>query len=235
MAIKTKFTQLLVPPIKQSISKFDKPAKGIVLITIMTRLALLPLTLLAVKSSKKRRQLQPEVKQIKQNYEAEHGKRLSIELKRKKNLEIQAIYKQAKINPFQETWPVVVQIPLYELVSSAVKDVAQEEQAKKGGWLWFKDLSRPDRYYILPILIIIAEYAAQRMGTHNEEYENIWQGKLNEATPLVTSVFSGFRMTRQPAGQSLYVLVAALFNVVQQYFINGWGSLFKIPFRSKSS
>ena len=122
---------------------------AILLQTLVINLALLPLRLSQMKSMLKMQRVAPQIKSIQEKY-----KKYSLRDPRKAemNQEISALYKKEGVNPAGGCLPLVIQMPFlfayYRMLNVAM-------DLRHAPWLWIKDLSAPDPWYILPIAIIV--------------------------------------------------------------------------------
>ena len=138
---------------------------AIVLLTILIKLVLLPLTHRSTMSMRKMQELNPKVQAIRDRYRTKlrdkQGKP-NLEAQRKMNEEVMAIYKEAGVNPAGGCLPLLIQMPIlfafYRLLSTAV-------DLRNAPWLlWIQDLSVHDPYYVLPIIMGVTQLLQVRMG-----------------------------------------------------------------------
>lgn len=228
-------------------------AIGIILFTVAVRLALLPLTLKSVRSNRAMQQLQPLIKEINKRYETKAGQRLDPEKANKKQMEIMALYKEYNVNPAAGCLPVAIQIPIFFAVYGAVSSVAGKVDPLMGyvqhawnqfspdalalanqqilsnkGILWLNDLTQPDPLFILPVLMVILQFMTTRMTIPRGGGADEQQRRINGIMQWTPLIF-GFTALQFPVGPVIYWVTSALFSVVQQYFITGWGSLADLP------
>ena len=129
----------------------------------------------------------------------------------KLNRAMMDLYKQEKINPLGGCLPVVVQIPvfiaLYWVLLSSV-------EMRNAPWiLWIKDLSVPDPYYILPVIMAVSMFVQTKL---NPTPPDPLQAKIMIWMPIVFSVMFFFF----PAGLVLYWVVNNILSIAQQWQIN---------------
>ena len=129
----------------------------------------------------------------------------------KLNRAMMDLYKQEKINPLGGCLPVVVQIPvfiaLYWVLLSSV-------EMRNAPWiLWIKDLSVPDPYFILPIIMAVSMFVQTRL---NPTPPDPLQAKIMLWMPIIFSVMFFFF----PAGLVLYWVVNNILSIAQQWQIN---------------
>jgi YidC/Oxa1 family membrane protein insertase len=121
------------------------------------------------------------------------------------------IYKEEKVNPMGGCFPIVVQIPvfiaLYWVLLSSV-------EMRGAPWiLWIKDLSAPDPFFILPVVMTLTTMLQTAL---NPAPPDPMQAKLMWFMPLVFSVMFFFF----PAGLVLYWITNNILSIAQQWVIN---------------
>ena len=125
--------------------------------------------------------------------------------------EMMRIYREEKVNPLGGCLPIMVQIPvfiaLYWVLLSSI-------EMRGAPWiLWVQDLSTPDPYFILPILMTASSLLQVWL---NPTPPDPMQAKMMWAMPLLFSVMFFFF----PAGLVLYWLTNNILSIAQQWFIN---------------
>ena len=121
------------------------------------------------------------------------------------------IYKDEKVNPMGGCFPIMVQIPvfiaLYWVLLSSV-------EMRGAPWmLWIKDLSAPDPYFILPIIMTLTTMLQTAL---NPAPPDPMQAKLMWFMPLIFSVMFFFF----PSGLVLYWITNNVLSIAQQWMIN---------------
>jgi YidC/Oxa1 family membrane protein insertase len=121
------------------------------------------------------------------------------------------IYKEEKVNPMGGCFPIMVQIPvfiaLYWVLLSSV-------EMRNAPWvLWIHDLSAPDPYFILPVLMTLTTMLQTAL---NPAPPDPLQAKLMWFMPLIFSVMFFFF----PAGLVLYWITNNVLSIAQQWVIN---------------
>jgi YidC/Oxa1 family membrane protein insertase len=187
---------------------------AIVLMTVLIKLVLLPVTHKSTMSMRKMQELNPKVQAIRDKYRTklkDKQGRPNLEMQRKMNDEVMAVYKEAGVNPAGGCFPLLLQMPIlfafYSLLSSAV-------ELRKAPWmLWIRDLSAPDPYYVLPIIMGITQFLQVRMGPQTGDP---MQRRMFQLMPLVmTFLFLGF-----PSGLVLYWLTNNVLTILQLQVYN---------------
>jgi YidC/Oxa1 family membrane protein insertase len=121
------------------------------------------------------------------------------------------IYKEEKVNPMGGCFPIMVQIPvfiaLYWVLLSSV-------EMRGAPWvLWIKDLSTPDPYFILPVVMTLTTMLQTAL---NPAPPDPLQAKLMWFMPLIFSVMFFFF----PSGLVLYWITNNILSIAQQWVIN---------------
>jgi YidC/Oxa1 family membrane protein insertase len=120
------------------------------------------------------------------------------------------LYKTEKINPLGGCLPILVQIPVFIALYWVL--LASAELRHAPFVLWIKDLSAPDPYFVLPILMGLTMIIQTWL---NPTPPDPIQAKMMKIMPIVFSVFFFFF----PAGLVLYWLVNNILSIAQQWQI----------------
>jgi YidC/Oxa1 family membrane protein insertase len=121
------------------------------------------------------------------------------------------LYKTEKINPLGGCLPIVVQIPVFIALYWAL--LASVELRHAPFMLWINDLSSPDPWFVLPVLMGASMIIQTRL---NPEPPDPVQAKIMKIMPVAFSIFFFFF----PAGLVLYWLVNNILSIAQQWHIN---------------
>lgn len=185
---------------------------AIIIVTILMRIVIFPLTLKQEKSMKKMRDLQPEIEKIKEKYKD------SPQEYQQKTAEL---YRESGVNPLGGCLPLLIQMPVFVALYGAFSGNAIPADAK---FLWFT-LKQPDRLFmignfafnLLPILNVGVTYIQQKIMTNTTSgQESNQQMKTMLYMMPLMMLFIFYRM---PSGVTLYYLVSGALSLVQQYFI----------------
>jgi YidC/Oxa1 family membrane protein insertase len=125
--------------------------------------------------------------------------------------EMMRIYREEKVNPMGGCFPIMIQIPvfiaLYWVLLSSV-------EMRNAPWiLWIHDLSAPDPFYILPVVMTLTTMLQTAL---NPAPPDPMQAKLMWFMPLAFSVMFFFF----PSGLVLYWITNNILSIVQQWIIN---------------
>lgn len=174
---------------------------AIVLLTLLVKAVFYPLSAASYKSMARMKKLQPRLQTLKERYGDD---------KQKFQQEMMKLYKSEKVNPAGGCLPILVQIPVFIALYWTLLESVELRQADF--MLWLKDLSIPDPYFVLP-LIMGASMLAQFFL--NPAPVDPLQKKIMMAMPVVFTVF----FLWFPAGLVLYWVVNNLLSIAQQYYI----------------
>lgn len=230
---------------------------AIVVLTLIIKLVLFPLTLQQLKSMRATQALQPQMAEIRRKYaKDQQGQALAM----------QQLYKEYGINPAAGCLPLLIQMPvlygLFFALENAVRvngSVAARLQAINStlypfiphfmhlpnlslNWFTFLNpafhfpLAAPDPTHILPILAAIATFVQLRMSQTAQARTQANTGKATDQMTqsmkmmqFVMPIITLFIGWTFPAGLALYWTVSSIFQAVQQYFVTGWGELLTVP------
>ena len=173
---------------------------SIIIVTILIKIALLPLTLKQDKSMKEMKKIQPELEKIKKDYA--HDKQML-------NIKTMELYKEHKVNPLGGCLPLLLQLPILFALFGVLRNGIIP---KDSSFLWLK-LSVPDPFYVLPVLNGAVSFFQQKlMGSADS---NPQMKNMMYIFPIMMIMFS----VKMPSGLQLYWLTSSILAVVQQYFI----------------
>ena len=129
---------------------------GIVMVTIIIRLAILPLMIKQTKSSKKMQDVQPELAKLKKKYSSKDA-----QTQQKYQAEMMALFKEKGVNPAAGCLPVVIQMPILIGFYHAISRMNSTPEINLGTFLWFP-LAEPS--IILAILAGVMQFLVLRSG-----------------------------------------------------------------------
>jgi len=188
---------------------------AVILLSISIYLLLFPLSLKQIRSMKEMQRIQPLVEELRKKYK---------DNPQKLNTEIMSLYRQHKVNPFGGCLPMILQIPVFfALYQALIRSVA----LKGATFLWIKDLSAPDRLFILPsslpiigneiniipILMMIVMFVQQKVSTVASTGSQAEQQRI---MLIIFPLMFGIIFYRMPSGLVLYWFVNSLLMVLQQ-------------------
>lgn len=206
---------------------------AIIILTILVNLALLPLTLSQIRSSKKMMELQPKLAELQKKYAKD---------RQKLSQETMALYKQSGVKPAGCMLTMIIQMPvwiaLYQSVMLALAAVPEGllnlsrylyhwpvvfSSLPMSPYFLGMDLASPNP--ILAVLVGVAMWVQQKMSTMPSADPQ--QSSQNSMMLWMMPLLFTFMSMTFPAGLGLYWVVNSLFRIVLQYRTTGWGTLFK--------
>lgn len=214
---------------------------SIITFTLLTRALLLPLTLPSLKAQKKMREIQPELKKLKEKHGTDKQALQLAQLE---------LYKKYNINPLAGCLPQIVQLAILIFLYQALLKFLGNGQINgvtiDPHFLWL-NLSHPDTYFILPILTGVTQLVLSLMILPGGEVRDIVPNKskdkkvqkenqreedmaemaatMQQQMLFIMPVMTGFLALRFPSGLALYWVATTLFSIGQQYFLSGPGGL----------
>lgn len=190
---------------------------AIILLTLVIKLLMNPLTVKSMKQMKGMQALQPKLQDLKEKYKND---------KQKLNLETMALFRNHKVNPVGGCLPILLQMPIYIALYKVIYNAIELYHAPFFGF--YKDLAAPDPYFIMPILLGISMVVQQKI-TPSPSADPM-QKQMMMIMPVMFTAFMLFL----PMGLVLYIFVNTLFSVIQQYmYQNGirWRDVLRGQFR----
>jgi len=174
---------------------------AIILLTIVIKLAFFPLSAASYRSMAKMRVVAPKLQRIKEMYPDD---------RQKLQQSMMELYKTEKINPLGGCLPIVVQIPVFIALYWVLLGSVELRHAPFFGWI--TDLSAPDPFFVLPVLMALSMVLQMRLSPVPPDP---MQAKIMKIMPIVFGAFFFFF----PAGLVLYWLVNNILSIGQQWYI----------------
>jgi YidC/Oxa1 family membrane protein insertase len=174
---------------------------AIIMLTVVVKAAFYPLSAASYKSMAKMKEVTPRLTKLREQYGDD---------KQKLNMAMMEMYKTEKINPLGGCLPILVQIPVFIALYWVLLESVELRQAPF--MLWLQDLSSPDPYYVLPLLMGATMLIQQKL---NPAPLDPIQAKVMMVLPIVFTVFFAFF----PSGLVLYWVVNNTLSIAQQWVI----------------
>lgn len=175
---------------------------AIIIMTILVKLVLYPLTKKQIQSTKAMMEIQPKMKAIQEKYKDD---------KQRLNMELANLYKSEGVNPLAGCLPLIIQMPIMIGIFYGIRDFQYEGSAS---FLWMESISNPDPVYILPILSALTTFISSKQtmpDTGNPQ---------NKLMTYFMPLFIGYISLSFPAGLVLYWVVMNVMQIGQQYMMN---------------
>ena len=179
---------------------------AIIIITIIVRGFMYPLTKAQYTSMAKMKLIAPKLKEIRDRYQQDP------ENYRKATMEL---YQKEKVNPMAGCLPILIQMPIFIALYWALMESTDLRQAPFIGWI--KDLSVNDPYFILPLLYGATMFLVQKLSMSQNSTQMISpiQQKVFMMMPVIfTLMFMMF-----PAGLTLYWTASNIITIIQMKLI----------------
>ncbi|MDP7047042.1 MAG: membrane protein insertase YidC [SAR324 cluster bacterium] len=177
---------------------------AIIILTIIVRLVLFPLTFKGMKSMKRMQQLSPRMKKLQAKYKNN---------KEKLNKEMMELYRKNRVNPLGGCLPMLLQIPVFFALYSALSSAVELRHAPF--MFWISDLSQPDGLGITPLLMGASMYYQQKLTPQTAMMDST-QAKVMQMLPFIFTIFT-FTF---PSGLTLYWVTSNVLSIAQQQIIN---------------
>jgi YidC/Oxa1 family membrane protein insertase len=210
---------------------FNNFGLTIIVLTLIVRFILLPLTMRQLRATKAMTSLQPKLHEIQRKYAKD---------KQKLAQEQMQLYKESGVNPVGCAVPMIVQFPIWiALYQAIILSLAVNPEALLNlsryfyGWVaplanlplnnYFLGLNLAQGNVILAVLVGVTMWIQQKMVTPaNQDPRTAQQSQLMLwMMPIVFTFFS----ISFPSGLALYWVISNIFSIVLQYFVTGWGEL----------
>ena len=185
---------------------------SIIILSIILKIVLAPLTHKSTKSTHKMKSVQPLVKAVQAKYK---------DNPQKAQKEVMQLYKEHGVSPLGGCLPMLLQFPilfaLYPVLQSAIA-------LRNANFIfWIKDLASPDPYYILPIIMGLAMFVQQKLMAQKPtpDMDEKQQAQMKTQTMMMYGmpIFLVFIFKSFPAGLVLYWLSYNILSIVEQLYI----------------
>lgn len=176
---------------------------AILILVLIVRTLILPLTLKQVKSSKAMQAIQPELQKIREMYKDNPEKQQQETMK---------LFQENKVNPMAGCFPLIIQMPVFiALYNSIYNNVAIRDHS----FLWLQ-LGEPDKTYILPLVAALTTFIQTKMMS------NVNPAGMQGPMKFMMFIYPVliFIMSFQfPAALPLYWVYSNLYTIAQNFFI----------------
>jgi YidC/Oxa1 family membrane protein insertase len=181
---------------------------SIIIVTILIRLAILPLMIKQTQNSKAMQALQPELQALREKYSSKDQK-----TQQKLQQETMALFQKHGVNPLAGCFPILIQMPI---LIGFYHAIMRTQEIANHNFLWF-DLGKPDPFYILPIVAGITTFIQQKIMMAGTENQNPQMAMMLWIMPVMIVIFA----INFPAALSLYWVVGNIFMIIQTILIKG--------------
>lgn len=208
---------------------------AIILVTILIRLLLYPLTKKQMESMKKMQSVQPKMKELQEKYGKDRNKLAEKQME---------LYRQEGVNPAGGCLPLLIQMPILFAFYYALLTLGDRLEQP---FLWIPNLAFPSYfggmswltpvtpqhllspevlpYLVLPVLYIVSQFLMQRMSQAANPSQ--MPGSTNTIMLLMPLMF-GYITLIVPSGLSLYWVTSNILQIIQQGLTTGWTGLWPL-------
>src|ERR687889_72484 len=188
---------------------------SIVMLTVIVRSLLFPLTVKQVKSMRAMQDLKPHMDRVRAQFK---------DNRQRQQEEMAKLYQEQGVNPLGGCLPILVQMPIFIGIFYVIRQFGgtpgrtppEYPSFTDGGILWFQDLAHADPYYLLPIISAVTMLAATEITSKNVDPQQRWLMRL---LPIGFTIF----LLNFPAGLFMYWITSNLVTLVQNFVIYNYG------------
>lgn len=179
----------------------DNWGVAIILLTLTVKLLFFPLSAAGYRSMAKLRVVTPKLQRIREQYASDRQRMHQVMME---------FYKEEKINPMGGCLPILVQIPVFIALFWTLMAAVELRYAPFA--LWITDMSVPDPYYVLPLIMGVSMWVQSKLSPTPADPI---QAKVMQIMPIAFSIFFFFF----PSGLVLYSLCNNILSIAQQWQI----------------
>jgi len=184
---------------------------AIIVLTILIKTIIYPLTYKQMASMRKTVYLQPKIKDIQAKHKND---------KEKANAAVMELYKEHKVNPMGGCLPIVVQLPIFWALYSTLRKFPYGGTAAAAHWFLGFDLTviygfTPSYHLILPIFAAATTYLQTKVTNPNASTDPTQKTML-----YIMPVFFAYISATVPSGLALYWVTMNCVSILQQLYIN---------------
>jgi YidC/Oxa1 family membrane protein insertase len=191
---------------------------AIVLLTVIVRSLLFPLTVKQVRSMRAMQDLKPHMDRVRAQFK---------DNPQRQREEMAKVYQEQGVNPLGGCLPILVQMPIFIGIFYVIRQFGgyslggrtvppQYPSFHEGGILWFQNLSIADPTYLLPIISAVTMLAATEITAKNIDPQQRWLMRL---LPIGFTIF----LINFPAGLFVYWITSNLMTLGQNFVIYNYG------------
>ena len=207
MQVLSNLVQQVVAHIYEFTRILGEPSYGlaIILMTILIKLLLAPLTAKQIASTRAMSRIQPKMKELQLRYKND---------KETLNKKMSELYQREGVNPLAGCLPLIIQMPIMIGIFYGIRDFQYEGPSS---FLWMQSIGNPDPYYILPVLSALTTFIQSKQTMPPSDNP---QGKV---MLYFMPLFIGYISLKFPAGLVLYWVVMNIMQIGQQFLLDKKG------------
>lgn len=177
---------------------FPNYGLAIIIMTVIVKIAMYPLTAKQIASTTAMMELQPKMKAIQEKYK---------DNKPLLNQKLAELYKEQGVNPLAGCLPLLVQMPIMIGIFYGIRDF---QYIGPNNFLWMENISLPDPYYILPVLSALTTFIQSKQSMPDTS------SSQNKIMLYFMPLFIGYISFTFPAGLVLYWVIMNIMQIGQQ-------------------
>ena len=181
---------------------------AIIVFTVIVRVILLPLNAISIRSTTKMQSIQPQINELRKKYPGRDTESISL-LQQETN----KLYKEAGVNPYAGCLPLIIQLPVMYALYGAI---LRTPQLQTGRFLWM-DLSKPDPYFIMPILAMAFTFLSTYISQLSTPASS--QNGMTKIMTYGMSIMVGVMALQFQSAITLYWVISNLFQAVQTFIL----------------
>lgn len=186
---------------RQSYALIPSWGVAIIVLTLLVKILTLWPTHKSMQQMRRLSELKPKIDKLRERYKDD---------KVKLNQELMELYKREKVNPLGGCLPMLLQMPIWVALYRTIYAAVDLYQAPL--FLWIDDLSAPDPYFVMPLMLGALMFVQQKMtptvGDQTQAKVMLW------VMPLMFTAFMLFL----PSGLVFYILVNTVLSIGQQWY-----------------
>ena len=180
---------------------------AILVLTIIIRTALQPLSIKQAKSMRAMQAIQPKMKEVQEKYKSDP---------QEMNKQLGQLYKDHKVNPLMGCLPMLVQMPFLFAMFYVLRDYNYDPHFVR--FLWLPTLHQPDPLYIMPVLVGLTTFIQMKLSSTTSTNDQM-QLQMKIMTTIMP-VFIGYVSMNFASGLSLYWVFGNIYSIIYQFYFN---------------
>jgi YidC/Oxa1 family membrane protein insertase len=180
----------------------------IIVLTLIVRIVILPLTIKQIRSMNALRVLQPQMKEIQEKYKND---------RQRMQQEMMKFYKENKVNPFSSCLPLLLQLPVFLALFNLLRSDQFADRLTPGseGWLFIDNLAEKATGAELAILMIL--YVGSQVGA--SLVMSVTMDKTQQRIMLLLPLAFAVIIPSFPAGLIVYWITTNFWTLGQQIVV----------------
>ncbi len=175
---------------------------SILLLTVLVKMLLFPLSRKQQIASRKLQEMQPKIQAVRERFKNNQDRM---------NKELQKLFLEEGANPLAPCLPILLQIPIFFAIYACLSSCIE---LRKVSFLWLPDLGGPDPYLILPLAMCLSMYWSTRNNMPQQGADPTSQFMMR-----FMPVFLFFVMRNLASGVMLYIVGQSLFSTLEAWYI----------------